>query len=177
MSLRWRGLVSFVFLFVAGSAWAQASPRTQVVEGAERRRAADDPAMNPSSPTTPPDLPVAALGGSGPREPAERERGTWAAARWTTSTLQLPGNAKKTTSVARASTLMIRASWPGPADLTISIRRGNATLKSVKGKAKRGVGRLATALVRVPAAGNVVITVTGPGSSKVTLHIGVLAAQ
>ena len=74
--------------------------------------------------------------------------------------------------------MLVRASWPDDSDVTVSVARGGTTLKSVKGAKTPGVGRVATARVKVPSAGNIVIGATAPGSStKVTLYVGVTAAQ
>ncbi len=177
MALRLRSAVVFVSLFFAAvSAIAQTSPRPRVVEGAARGQVANDPVINPSSTSRHPGLPAAALAGSGAPDTREKEK-TWAAARWTMSTLQLPGNAKKTIPIARRSTLLIRASRSDQSDLTLTVTKGNMTLQSVKGMTVPGVGRVATARVEVPAAGDVVITAGGAGPAKVTLHVGVAARQ
>jgi len=55
--------------------------------------------------------------------------------------------------------------------------RGNTTLKTLKGAIKPGIGRVAAGQLNLPSAGNVVIRASGPGSPKVTLYVGIVAAQ
>jgi hypothetical protein len=176
MDIRLRSVALFVFLvFAPVSAIAQ-NPRARVVEGAVRGQTANDPVINPSSTSRHPGLPPGALTGSNEPDTAEKEK-TWAAARWTTSTLQLPSNTKKIIPVTRPSTLLIRASRSDSSDLTLTVTKGHLTLKSVTGTTVPGVGRVATARVEVPAAGHVVITAGSAGSAKVTLDVGVVARQ
>jgi len=176
MSVRLLGLAVLSLFLAAASAFAQPNPRPRVREAAGRRHVKDDPVVNPSATTHP--LPAPARPAGERVIPDEKRNDGWAAARWTTSTLQLPGNAKKTISLPAPSIVLVRASWPDDSDVTVSVARGGTTLKSVKGAKTPGVGRVATARVKVPSAGNIVIGATAPGSStKVTLYVGVTAAQ
>jgi len=109
MSLRLRNLALVSLLFIAGAVLAQPSSQPRIVEGAARDQIRNDPVVNPSSSARHPGIPVEALAESGHPRDEERERETWAEAQWGISTLELPGNAKKTIAVARRSTLLIQA--------------------------------------------------------------------
>ena len=178
MSHRLRSLALVSLLFVAGSVLAQPSPpQPRIVEGAARDQVGNDPVVNPSSSVRHPGIPAEALAESGRPREEETERETWAEARWSTSTLELPGNAKMTISVARRSILLVHANWPGQSDLTVTVTRGNTTLKAFQGAIEPGIGRVVAGQVKVPSAGDVVIGASGPGSPKITLYVGVVAAQ
>ncbi len=178
MSVRFDGVAMLLVFLLAAATFAQPSPRPRVREAAGRGHVSGDPVVNPSTSNRHPGLPARARSDH-ERATSERRDETWAAARWTTSTLRLPGNAKKTISLSAPSIVLIRASWPDQSDLTVSVAKGNATLTSVKGTKTPGVGKIATMQVKVPSAGNIVIGATGPGSpsSNVTLYVGVLAAR
>jgi len=176
MSVRLHGQALISVFLAAVSAFAQPSPRPRIQNAAPRGHVTDDVVVNPSTSRPHPDLPARARRDSGRADPGERKE-SWAAAQWTTSTLQLPGNAKKTIAVAGPSILLVRASWPDQSDLTVSVTLGNTTFKSVRGVSTPGVGRIATARVKVPSSGNVVIVAAGAGSPKVSLQVGVLSAR
>lgn len=176
LRIRRVGLAAMTLLVAASSASAQpAAPRPRVLETAPRGRAADDPAINPNSTRPHPPLPPRALVDNGPVEEEERHEG-WAAAKWTTHTLRLPSNARQSIAITEPSVLLIRASWPQAADLTIRVTQGPTTLKTFTGLST-AAGRLATAQVNVPAAGQVVIAVSGQGATAVSLHVGVLPTR
>lgn len=136
----------------------------------ERGRVTGDPLVNPGATPIQPQLPAAAHNAPGTRE-HEAERETWSQVRWTTAKLQLPGNARLQVPVAGASLLLLRASWPGQSDVTISVQKDSATLTSQKGRPEPGM-MIATALVKVPSAGNVVISANGNSATTVTIHVG-----
>lgn len=168
--------VVVALLLAATSVSAQpAAPGPRVLETAPRGRAADDPAINPNSTRPHPPLPPRALVDNGPVEEEERHEG-WAAAKWTTHTLRLPSNARQSFAVTDPSVLLIRASWSQAADLTIRVTQGPTTLKTFTGLST-AAGRLATAHVNVPAAGQVTIAVSGQGATAVSLHVGVLPTR
>jgi hypothetical protein len=170
-------LAALALLLAAPSVAAQPpAPRPRIRETAPRGRAADDPAINPRSTRRQPALPPRALVDTGPVEQEERRDG-WAVATWTTHTLRLPSNSSQPIAITGPSVLLIRASWPEAADLTIRVTQGNTTLETFTGARGTTVGRLATAHVNVPAAGQVVIAVSGQGATAVNLHVGVLPTR
>lgn len=178
MSTRLVGVATLLVSFLAVPAFAQPSPRPRVREVAGHKRVSGDPLVNPATANRHPGLPDAARPEHERGASPERHDETWAAARWTTSSLQLPGNARKTISVTAPSTVLIRASWPDQSDLTVSVARGNTTLGSARGTKKPGVGKIATTQVKVPSAGNITIGVTGPSpGTKVTLYVGIVPAR
>lgn len=165
-----------VVVLAAAAAWAQPPAGPRIRETTPARRVADDPAVNPKSTAPPPRIPARALVDDGPVEPEERREG-WAVARWTVHRLQVPANAKRTISVPAPSVLLIRASWPDTADVTITVTRGGTSLATIKAGSPAAGGRLATARVNVPSPGEVVIAASGAASTRVTLHTGVLPAR
>jgi hypothetical protein len=170
-------LAAMILLLAAPSVSAQpAAPPPRVRETAPRGRAADDPAINPQSTRPHPVLPPRALVDTGPVEEEERHEG-WAVAKWTTHILRLPSNVRRSIAVTAPSVLLIRASWRDAADLTIRVTQGSTTLKTFTGLSGTAAGRLATAQVNVPAAGQVTIAVSGQGATAVTLHVGVLPTR
>jgi hypothetical protein len=176
MTTRRAGVATLLVSLLVVSVLAQPSPRPRVREVPGRKRVSGDPLINPATTNPHPGLPTSARREERGATP-ERHDETWAAARWTTSTLQLPGNAKKTISVAAPSIVLIRASWPDQSDLTVRATRGNTTLASAKGIKKPGIGKVASTQVKVPSPGNIVIGATGPGSPKVTLYVGILPTR
>ena len=168
---------TMVVVLAAASASPQLPPRPRVVETTPARRVADDPAVNPKSTAPPPRIPARALVDDGPVEEEERREG-WAVARWTVHRLQVPANARRTIAIPAPSVLLLRASWPGAADVTITVTRGATTLGTIKAGGSASPGeRLATARVNIPSRGDVVVSATGAAATRVTLHTGVLPAR
>jgi hypothetical protein len=165
-----------LLLLLAAASVAQDVP-ARIRELQPRTLVSDDQAVNPSSFKSRPALPARARA-EGARARVERANAGWESARWTRAVLQLPGTAQKTIAVSAPSTLLIRASWTSQSDLAVTVVKGTSTLATAR-LAKRFDGeRIATAQVRVPSAGDIVIRATGSGSQpvKVDLFVGVLAA-
>jgi hypothetical protein len=163
-----------VFSIAGASASAQPASKPRVDETKSRRPVTDDPAINPASGTKPPEIPAAALVDD-PRAEEEKRTEGWAVAKWTTRTLQPSAGARHTITVAAPSVLLLRASWAGTDNVTITVVKGGKTLASLTGASAQAGGRLATARVNVPSAGDVVILARGARTAKVTLQVGVLA--
>jgi hypothetical protein len=161
-----------VFSFAGVSASAQPA-RPPVEETKTRRPVTGDPAINPTSGAKPPEIPAAAL--TDDRGEEEKRTEGWAVAKWTTHTLQPSGSARQTIPVAAPSILLLRASWAGTDDVTITVTKGGKTLATLTGASAQAGGRLATARVNVPSAGDVVIVARGARTAKVILRVGVLA--
>jgi len=172
-----RLLLAAIILSLNAAASPQAPPRPRVEETSPRARAQDDPTIHPSAGSRPPALPARALAERGREEPGERRTEGWALAQWKVYTLQLPSSARLPIAITTPSILMIRASWPTPADLTISVLRGGTSLKSVRGVSAPLGGQLATARIDVASPGQVVVAASGTGSATVTLHVGILPAR
>jgi hypothetical protein len=140
------------------------------------KRIADNPLVNPASkkPVTP--LPAMARTQRATGE-VEKEQAAWAQAKWTRATLTVRGTAKKSVTLASPSTLMVRASWKGAPDLAIAVSKDGSELAKAS-KAPPGPDGLtvATAEVRVPAAGEVVVQGTSGAAVKVDRYIGVIAS-
>ena len=156
------------------SADAQSVPEPRVQETTPRGRVSKDPAINPSSGTRPTPIPIRALVDDAQGEEEKRTEG-WAVAKWTAYTLRPAADARQTISVPGPSVLLLRASWPGRDDVAITVTNGRTTLASLTDASASAGGRLVTARVNVPSAGEVVIAVRGARTAKVTLHVGVLA--
>ena len=167
-----------LLLLAAVCAAAQDAPRPVVKETQPRRPVHGDPALNPDSANQHPGLPARALA-QGSRAEREPEKAHWESARWTRATLQLPSDAQKTVTVPAAGTLLVRASWPGPSDLDLTIQKRGATLATAKATKRSDGAMVATAQAKVPSAGEVVIRAAGGGSHavKVDLYVGVLPAS
>jgi len=79
---------------------------------------------------------------------------------------------------AGCGTVLVRASWPGPSAVALTIQKQGATLATATSSKRYDGAMIATAQAKVPSAGEVVIRAAGPGSQslKVDLYVGVLAA-
>lgn len=166
---------AMLLLLPAAVCAAQDAP--VVRETQPRKPVTGDPVLNPSPSNSHPGLPARALteGARADREPEETH---WASARWTRATLQLPGTAQKTVTVPAAGTVLVRASWPGPSSVGLTIQKQGATLATATASKRFDGEMIATAQAKVSSAGEVVIRAAGPGSQsvKVDLYVGVLAA-
>jgi hypothetical protein len=165
-------------LLVAVAA-AQTDTTPRIRESPAKGRVSEDPLVNPSSSKPHPQLPVAAVARSGTdteEEEKEETKSGWAIATWSRSTLRLTGTAQKNLSLASPSTLLIKATWPGKADVTINVIKDGNKLASAKSVKNFDGQRLATACVKVPSGGNVLIRAKGSGNQPLDLelYIGVL---
>jgi hypothetical protein len=170
-----RLLDAALLLLAAAICAAQGAP--VVRETQPRKPVKGDPALNSASANPHPGLPARALA-QGARAEREPEKAHWAVARWTRATLQPPGTAQKTVTVPASGTVLVRASWPGPSAVDLTIQKQGATLATAAASKRYDGVMVATAQAKVPSAGEVVIRAAGPGSQsvKVDLYVGVLPA-
>jgi hypothetical protein len=172
MTRRWLRSARILLLLSAAVCVAQQAP--VVKETQPRRPIHGDPALNPQSGGRHPVLPARALAQES-RAEREEEDSRWGTARWTRATLQLPGTAQKTVTVPAAGTVLVRASWPGPSALDVTIEKQGTTLATAKATKRSDGGMVATAQAKVSSAGEVVVRAAENGSQsvKVDLYVGV----
>jgi hypothetical protein len=164
-----------ILLFSALLMQAQQHAGTpQIHETRSRIPVSGDPVVNSSVSKAPPSLPAGARNGPGI---AEVETGDWEKARWTHPMLRVPGAAQTFVSVTAPSTLLIKASWQSSSNINVNVLKGSSVLASLTSK-KRFDGRTdATATVKVPTAGNILIQAKNSDSTPVNvqLYIGIVA--
>jgi hypothetical protein len=148
-------------------------PRVQ--ETHSRVPVSGDPVVSVSPSKTPPALPAGARNGPGIKE--EEPVGGWEKARWTHPTLHVTGTAQTAVPVTAPSTLLIGATWKSNSVITVNVLKGNTVLAALTSRKTFDGKTSATANVKVPAAGSVVIQAKSSTATPVdvVLYIGVVA--
>jgi hypothetical protein len=170
-------LIVLPLMLLAVTASAQNAPAT-LKESTPQPRASDDPHINPLSSKALPSLPAKAREQKARFEEEERTQG-WGSARWTHSSLQLPGQAQQTISVSAPSHVLVRASWTGSPTLTVRVVNQGATVATIDPTKRHDGEMVGTAHAKLSSAGNIIIQASDSGSqsAKVDVYVGILATR
>ena len=174
MSANTRRLSAFLLLLL-GTSICGAQEGTQIKDARPRKPVSGDPVIHFVATNPAPTLPAKARTDTGQPERTV-EKAHWAEAKWTHSTLQLPGTKEKTVAFSSAGTVFVRASWPGSAPVAVTVVKQGSTLATAKSTKRFDGSTMATAQAKVASPGQVVIRASGSGSAavKVDLYVGAL---
>lgn len=172
MPVKTRCLSTFLLLLLgAPICVAQQGPRIE--DAPPRKPVSGDPVIRFAASNPKPTLPAKARIERGRPERTE-EKARWADAKWTHAILQLPGTKEHAVSLPSAGAVLVRASWPGSAPVTVTILKQGNTLATANTTKRFDGSTVATAQAKVPASGQVVVRASGSPSVKVDLYVGAL---
>ncbi len=158
-------------LLAAGSLAQPQSPPI-VKERPSSHPISDNPVVNPSSSKQLPQLPPAAVATQG--SVTETGEENWEKAQWSTSQLRVSGTADKTVAVASPSLVLVKLASQSSSTITLSLLKDGSVLGSAKSSTTFSKQQVATILVKIPSAGNIVVRTAVAGPVDVQLYIGVL---